>query len=611
MASLKSLLNLVIALTVVSHSLLLVTPAIASPRKLNLAGQAQSLTVSSNAPFSPKPSASVLSGKDDQSSIPSVIPVAQGQTITRTYTFESGLAGWTILNPNDSEWQAQVNCWWDWYQGQQCANPPYLGAIRNIANNAGATVPSFDVYLPQFVSIETLNFTWRRPTVSYWTPWATVYYRRAASDPWTTLWHDDWMMGPSLNFSTITGTYQIRIKGGQHNNTGSFLDEVKLINCLGCDLEPSSLALDILDPTGTPVTDTLTLNDDGWPTPNPLTVQMSITNTTGMTLTNPALVLSIDSPYGLGEYEGRFYVMETSGFDAGVYGVSGVQYKVITDTASLAISQTTVLTAQVWIQPSITTTLEFAAELYTDSAAVGQDDPLGQATKLVNVSQAKIHPVVIIPGFLGTFPPEHGGKLDPLTQIYDNLIAGLERAGYEAGSAGSGATLIPFGYDWRQPLGDTGRVALRNDIEAIQNSSNQKDYVDYSKVNIIAHSAGGLVARAYIEDSSANNDQNVNRLITLATPHKGTLAAYRGWYGGDPTGIIPKEEFKILVGVLAYCKLNNFINTDLPFAEGVALNSEQFYSYFRSEVSSVPDLLPRADDTPQAYLSARTPLGYN
>ncbi len=370
-------------------------------------------------------------------------------------------------------------------------------------------------------------------------------------------------------------------------------------------LNNAGLSLNILDPTGTPVTQVIT-NTDGWPTPNPLTVQMSITNTAGMTLTNPALVLSIDSPSQLGEYEGRFYVMETNGFDAGLYGVSGVQYKVITDTASLAISQTIVLTAQVWIQPSITTTLEFAAELYTDSAAIGQDDPLGQATKLVDVPQAKIHPIVFVPGYLGTFPPVHGGKLDPLTQIYDNLIAGLERAGYEAGLAGSGATLIPFGYDWRQPLGDTGRVALRNDIEAIQNSSNQRDYVDYSQVDIIAHSAGGLVSRAYIEDSSANNDQNVNRLITLATPHKGTLAAYRGWYGGDPTGILPINEFRSLLNVLLVCK---GLAVQSVFEEDEALAEEDYYTYFRTEVPSVPDLLPQASGLPQPYLTARTPTG--
>jgi RHS repeat-associated protein len=162
------------------------------------------------------------------------LPLQAGTKITRTYTFASGLEGWVILNTDYTQWQPQVDCWWDYYQGTQCANPPYAGAIRNVADTPDA-VEWFDVYLPNFVSIDTLDYIWRRPTVSFWTPWTTVFYRRSESDSWTQLYHNDWVMHPILDFSTITGTYQIRIRAGQHNQINSFLDEVNLINCIGCD----------------------------------------------------------------------------------------------------------------------------------------------------------------------------------------------------------------------------------------------------------------------------------------------------------------------------------------------------------------------------------------
>lgn len=391
----------------------------------------------------------------------------------------------------------------------------------------------------------------------------------------------------TVDLSSHAPPYELTISAtGQGGNI--FLDNVRFLNSAG-------LSLNILDPTGTPITDTLTLNTDGWPTPNPLTVQMSITNTTGMTLTNPALVLSIDSPYAVGEYEGRFYVMETNGFDAGLYGISGVQYKVITDTTSLAISQTTVLTAQVWIQPSITTTLEFAAELYTDSGAIGQDDPLGQATKLVNVPQAKIHPLVFIPGFLGTWPPKPSGKPDPITNIYDNLFAGLERAGYESGSVGSGATLVSFGWDWRERLSNTGQTILKEDVEEILNtpSANKQAYVDYSKVDIIAHSAGGLVSRAYIEHRYASNEQNVNKFITVATPHKGVPGAYKGLYGGDPSPLgFDNAQFEFVIRGLALCDAD-FQNVTAPPG-----TPAQIAEYMKNNMPSVPQLLPAADVPP-------------
>ncbi len=55
-------------------------------------------------------------------------------------------------------------------------------------------------------------------------------------------------------------------------------------------------------------------------------------------------------------------------------------------------------------------------------------------------------------------------------------------------------------------------------------------YSNGIKIDIIAHSMGGLVARSMIE--KYNGAQYINKLITLGTPHHGSpLAALRGWLG--------------------------------------------------------------------------------
>ena len=358
------------------------------------------------------------------------------------------------------------------------------------------------------------------------------------------------------------------------------------------------LSLQVLAPDDTPVTN-LSLNNDGWPTPNPLTIEMFLHNTTDTSLAQPALQLTLNSPYNLDSYESRFHMLNTGGFDDGVYNISGVQYKIITDSISLGTGQNMVLTAQVWVQPSITTTLSISAELYTDFAAIGQEPPLGADAAQITIPQAKIHPLVVIPGFLGTWPPRHGGQLDPLTQIYDNALTALQQTGYETGEGGTGSTLIAFGYDWREPLSGTGKVTLRDEVATIQNTAmeDREPYVDYSRVDLLAHSAGGLVARAYIENRYASNEQNVNKLITLATPHQGTPGAYRGWYGGDTNPLnVDSQALSVMIGALAYCGEPDSFWPSLPSP----FDNPIIFNYLQDNMPSVSQLLPPANVS--AYL---------
>ncbi|HEY3364935.1 MAG TPA: alpha/beta fold hydrolase [Symbiobacteriaceae bacterium] len=183
----------------------------------------------------------------------------------------------------------------------------------------------------------------------------------------------------------------------------------------------------------------------------------------------------------------------------------------------------------------------------------------------------RVNPVVFIPGVIGSqlmaldghilWPPGGPGasllmesvhqdflklSLDPATgphqavvptdvirangsaQVYGPLLNELAAAGYreyQVGgdlrrrtSAGCDLTqkadkpkLFVFAYDWRMSNADSAR-ALKGYVDCVQ-----RFYPD-KKVDIVAHSMGGLVARRYIID----NPGKVNKLITVATPWLGS-----------------------------------------------------------------------------------------
>ncbi len=94
--------------------------------------------------------------------------------------------------------------------------------------------------------------------------------------------------------------------------------------------------------------------------------------------------------------------------------------------------------------------------------------------------------------------------------------------------------LFTFPYDWRKSILTNSQILDRK-IEAIKTETSA------TKVNIIAHSMGGLLAREYIQYPS--KAQNVDKLITLGTPHLGAPEFLKQlMYGGCLTsipGIVP------------------------------------------------------------------------
>ena len=102
-----------------------------------------------------------------------------------------------------------------------------------------------------------------------------------------------------------------------------------------------------------------------------------------------------------------------------------------------------------------------------------------------------------------------------------HLVETLDSQGYK-----KGCNLFPVPYDWTKPVTRVAEDYLRPAIEHAISVSGK------SQVTIVAHSMGGLVARAYIV-SSPDHAAKVARLAMVGTPNAGASKAYYLWEGGD------------------------------------------------------------------------------
>jgi pimeloyl-ACP methyl ester carboxylesterase len=99
---------------------------------------------------------------------------------------------------------------------------------------------------------------------------------------------------------------------------------------------------------------------------------------------------------------------------------------------------------------------------------------------------------------------------EPVHDYYETMAERLREAGYDVHS---------FGYDWR-----LSNAILADRLAALIDKT-QRDRVD-----IVAHSMGGLLAAYYI---SQHGGGRVRRLVTLGTPYLGTPGAVKTLELGD------------------------------------------------------------------------------
>ncbi|MCX6762155.1 MAG: hypothetical protein NT093_00015 [Candidatus Moranbacteria bacterium] len=126
--------------------------------------------------------------------------------------------------------------------------------------------------------------------------------------------------------------------------------------------------------------------------------------------------------------------------------------------------------------------------------------------------------MIIIPGIMGSWEKDGKWKIDPIFHTYDNLCEEFLANGYE-----DGKNFSVFPYEWRNSNIDNAKK-LHARIEQIKTDTGRP------KVDIVAHSMGGLLAREYIESDYYADD--VDQLITVGTPQLGAPKDYIKWEAG-------------------------------------------------------------------------------
>ncbi len=164
-------------------------------------------------------------------------------------------------------------------------------------------------------------------------------------------------------------------------------------------------------------------------------------------------------------------------------------------------------------------------------------------------SQKKeLEPVIIVPGIMGSWNIRGAWLIDPILHTYDNLIEALGKNGY---TLNENLFLLP--YDWRESNTITASL-LKGKITEVKAKTGR------NKVDIVAHSMGGLASRYYVQSSEYQND--VDQLIFLNTPHQGAPESYLAYEGGyflGKIGRIIKFIFQIESTANGYLSLSKYI----------------------------------------------------
>jgi subtilase family serine protease/PKD repeat protein len=290
-----------------------------------------------------------------------------------------------------------------------------------------------------------------------------------------------------------------------------------------------------------PAGGSLQRNADGWYTPNPVTLQVTLTCPSSSPTCSGFLQLVASTANGA-----RFYLYERG------HGTNVVCDETTTGTefshtgwASncrqqgpvgggtpiiLGPGQSRVVSWSLWMQPSAAAKLDINANW---SGYAG-------ASSLI-VPDAAVHPVVFIHGILGSMPPQD--KLvtnqddahqvfDPFIASYEPFLNNLQKMGYEWDRS-----LFGIAYDWRNSNVLSGAFLgqrLAADIIPRSNAPAVTYTAKDNHADLVVHSMGGLVSRTYIEGMARDGAgaavpyvDNVRKVVFIASPHKGFPFDYR------------------------------------------------------------------------------------
>ncbi|MBI5449484.1 hypothetical protein HY948_04170 [Candidatus Gottesmanbacteria bacterium] len=183
-------------------------------------------------------------------------------------------------------------------------------------------------------------------------------------------------------------------------------------------------------------------------------------------------------------------------------------------------------------------------------------------------------PVVIIPGMMaswnkeaileGQVNPGTPWKMLPFVTEYTGIMDTLKGLGYTENQ-----NLFLWPYDWRKSVA-TIQSSLDTFITNTVKPANPSQ-----TINLIGHSLGGLVARAWTQ--TGTNQSDVKHLITAGTPNQGAAIAYPAWSAGD----LPQDNSLLWLGERLVLQLNR---------RSFATNRETI----RSSLPVIQNLLPLA-----------------
>lgn len=118
--------------------------------------------------------------------------------------------------------------------------------------------------------------------------------------------------------------------------------------------------------------------------------------------------------------------------------------------------------------------------------------------------------------------------------FYDLIIQEFKDQGYSEGT-NSDANLFTFPYDWRYGIsgvfsdGSTNVDLLRQKIQDIMTQTGS------NKVDVIAHSTGGLLVKKYVMDNLLDN--HIGKAVFVGVPNTGAPKAIKVLLKGDSFGI--------------------------------------------------------------------------
>lgn len=169
--------------------------------------------------------------------------------------------------------------------------------------------------------------------------------------------------------------------------------------------------------------------------------------------------------------------------------------------------------------------------------------------------------VVILPGLgaswneeamvLGRTVADDSWRMTPLIKNYDGLIETLENKGYVLGH-----DLFVWNYDWRRPIAEI--------VPKLNTFLNTKVGSSESMV-LVGHSLGGMVSRIWAQDHWG--DPRLSKVISIASPHSGSVQAYDSWEGAK---VADKFDWgSVAMSVMLQLNKRNY-GSDVETVRGVA-----------------------------------------